>query len=438
MPLVRPHPQPATTASPTSSISKTQVPPFASCKFPEFTDEKSQWYQITSPHHYTNFDICADCYNTSLQPTNYARFISPAPPKPEGMSTRCDFSDLWVRIAWAWLFTHNYLDLTLLGTIAEIEDPEGSCPNLDRQNEDVQRGGKSSATRTWYSLQDTLTGNPIEDLTVCSHCIRHINTITPNLQGIFLPAASGQRLLGTCDLMVPSHDRTLAYLDQILEVAEKTLTSGYRDIQPLTAYIKLWAPVPPCPKDKKIPGQKCYNIPSRVPEFTICEECHITHIRPLLTRTPSHLFLTQLSSMPSVPLVGFTCQLYSPRLQQYFSDALSTNDLATLRQKLQQRDAKFRELKQKIELLRMQYEQQKMQAKFHMEMMVINQQSAMSQSLASQIASMGHSTYYSPSVIPDFRASDAQMNQAGQAEMQANMTMTNMQMVEKEWADFWE
>lgn len=30
------------------------------------------------------------------------------------------------------------------------------------------------------------------------------------------------------------------------------------------------------------------------------------------------------------------------------------------------------------------------------------------------------------------------MNQGGQLAMQADMTMQNMKMIEKEWADFWE
>jgi septal ring factor EnvC (AmiA/AmiB activator) len=74
-------------------------------------------------------------------------------------------------------------------------------------------------------------------------------------------------------------------------------------------------------------------------------------------------------------------------LQQYFQDAVSTNDLATLRQKIVARDRKLQETKQELERLKIQLAQQNMQIRSHQQMALINQQSALSSSLAWQVSS---------------------------------------------------
>ena len=394
MPLIKP-PTPSSTPQASSSTTK-QVPPFAACPRPNFVEGKEDWLQITSPKHFTNFDICPDCYNTSFKPTAYAQFISPAPPRPQVVSTRCDFSDLWIRIAWAWLFSQGAPDLSLLGQVAEIQDSEGACPNLAQiSSGESSRDGdneKPSTTRTWYCLLNPQTGSLIEDLTVCSDCISHIYTICPCLRGIFAAAAGGQPCLATCDLMISGEARTLMYMDQIIDVAETTISTGTRDVEPLTSFVRKWAAIPTCGKFKRVQGQKCYSIPTQVPEWTICEECYITHVEPLSTSTSSPSsasspspILPQISASPYPPPSGFTCQLYSARLQQYFADALSTSDLGGLRTKILARDRKLQETKQELERLKLALAQQRMQMKAHQDMALIAQQSAFSSSLAWQM-----------------------------------------------------
>lgn len=390
MPLLKTS-APLTSSASASAPAKRQVPPFTNCTRTSFISDKSDWLHITSPQYFTNFDICPDCYEISLKPTNYAHFISPAPPRPEGVSTRCDFSDLWVRIAWSWLYMQNAPDLSLLGQVAEVQDPQGSCPNLDRENEDVKNGEKPSATRTWYCLLDTKTGGMVEDMTVCSDCVSHIYTIMPCLRGIFAPAAGGQQALATCDLMLPASEsamyseRTLTYLDRFIEVAEKTLETGQRDVTSLTDFVKKWASVPVCKPFKRVTGERCYSFSTQVPEWTVCEECYLTHVHPLYSNSPQPMILSQISQSPSPPPSGFQCQLYSPRLQQYFQDAVSTNDLQGLRQKVLARNHKLEEVKRELEKLKMAYAQQKTQANYHWQMMQMQQQSAMVTSLAWQV-----------------------------------------------------
>lgn len=80
------------------------------------------------------------------------------------------------------------------------------------------------------------------------------------------------------------------------------------------------------------------------------------------------------------------CDLYSPRLKAWFDDACATNDLQTLRNRIRERGAKFVEMRGKMEGLKMQYEQAKMQAEYHFGMMNIRQSSAMTQSLSWSVA----------------------------------------------------
>lgn len=381
MPLVQP---PQSTPTSSATLHPRRLPDLAQCPRPEFVAAHNDWLQITSPKAFPDFDICPDCYNTSFRGTRYGPCISKAALKPDNISTRCDFSDLWNRIAYAWLFTQNVPDLTLMGNVAGIQpDADGTCPNLNLEDLEVKKGGKPAVTRTWYCIHDPKSNSLVEDLTVCSDCVLHINLIFPCLSGIFTPVADGQKLLATCDLMMlgGGQARCLDYLDRIIEVAEKTLQTGFRDVAPLVEYIKKWAPIPFCKKGGIAGGEKRYSLPSIVPEFTVCEECYMRHIHPLYNRSPQPRILSQLQ--PSIPDTGgFTCDLYSTRLQQYFKEATDTNDLQGYRQKLVARNAKMQEVKIQLERMKQEYEQLKMQSEMHMSMMQIEQMSAMSSSLA--------------------------------------------------------
>ena len=389
MPLVRPPPQ--STSSPTDTLHTKQRATFGPCPRPNYVPGHDDWLQITSPKRYPDFDICPSCYNTSLRNTRYGPYISPTGPKPETISTRCDFSDLWNRIAYAWLFTQNAPDLTLMGNVAAIQhDEDGICPNLNHEDPEVKNGGNPATTRTWYCLRDPKTDTLIEDLTVCSDCVGHINLIFPCLNGIFRPVAGGQKLLATCDLITlgDRQARFLEYLDRIIDVAEKTLENGTRDVSPLTEYIKTWAAIPICTKGGIVTGEKRYSLPSTVPEFTACEECYTKYIQPLLNSSPPPRILSQLEV--SVPTTGsYTCDLYTPRLQQYFQEACTTNDLQGYRQKLMARNTKAQEVKIQLTRMKQECQQLKVQSKMHMNMMQMEQTSAMVSSMAWSTSSWG-------------------------------------------------
>jgi chromosome segregation ATPase len=70
------------------------------------------------------------------------------------------------------------------------------------------------------------------------------------------------------------------------------------------------------------------------------------------------------------------CDLYSPRLQTYFTDACRTNDLSTFRQKIQARNNKMQELDIQLARMKQEFQQLKMQENMHMNQMRIAQSQA--------------------------------------------------------------
>ena len=105
-----------------------------------------------------------------------------------------------------------------------------------------------------------------------------------------------------------------------------------------------------------------------MPEFTVCQECYTEVILPEVQKGAP--LARQVSTALSIPPDGFSCQLYSPRTRQFWQDSLTTGDAGLLRQQVTERKQKQMELAQKADQLTLTYHQQKMQAKYHNEMML--------------------------------------------------------------------
>jgi hypothetical protein len=378
MPLVRPPPLPPRPSSDSAAPQTKQSPTLGLCRRSKFTQGHNDWLQIKSPRPIPNFDICPDCYNTSFRNTRYASLISAGPAKLANSSCVCDFSFLWVRLAYMWLFQQGQPDLSLLGEVASIqEDKDGICPNFNMEDPEVKNGGRPTVTRTWYCIQDPKTGSLVEEMTACSFCVTHVNVIFPCLKRMFVPAVNGQRLQGTCDLMTQANgqQRCMEYIDQIASVAQSTLETKTRDLTPLIDFVRKWGPVPTCQQGKLVLGQKQYSFPSTVPEFTACEECYLKHIAPLYSNSPQPAILSHLEEKEPQN-GGFLCDLYSPRLQSYFTDACRTNDISTFRQKLTARNNKMQEVEIQLGRMKQQIQQLKVQERMHRNQMIVAQSQA--------------------------------------------------------------
>jgi hypothetical protein len=277
-----------------------------------------------------------------------------------------------------WLFQQGQPDLSLLGEVAGIQrDKDGVCPNFNMEDPEVQKGGRPAVKRTWYCLRDPKTGSMVEEMTACSDCVAHINVIFPCLRRMFAPIADGQALLATCDLMTQGNgqQRCLEYVDKIASVAESTLNTKERDVTPLIDFVKKWAPVPVCQKGKLVQGEKQYSFATMGSDFTACEDCYLKHVEPLYSNSPQPAILSQFRAEGPHPN-GFMCDLFSPRLQGYFTDACRTNDLSTLRQKVQARYNKRQELDIQLGRMKQEFQQLKMQENMHMNQMRIAQSQA--------------------------------------------------------------
>lgn len=365
MPLVKPNLPPR----PSSSVDKQErlLPTFVQCPRSTFQEGLTDWYHITTPKKFSNLDICSTCYNATFRNTPYARCISPAPPKPKGMATQCDLSFRWNRAATFWLFFQGASDLSLLGNVAEMpHDRDGPCPNLNVQDLEVQKGGKPAVTRTWYCLSDPSDGSLIEDLTVCSDCVGRHNLIFSCLNRIFQPVANGQKVQATCDLLTGQNygSRGDHYLDKIIETAAETLKTRTRDTRVLAEFVKKWAPIPICLKSQHVPqGAVSYTFPTSIPNYAVCQECYTCHILPLIESASPPPILRELR--PNVSPTGFVCDLYSPRLLQYFNDACASNDIRTYKQRILARESKMQEYNVKLEQMKLQYQQHNRQAEIY-------------------------------------------------------------------------
>ncbi|RMZ67434.1 ser arg-related nuclear matrix [Pyrenophora seminiperda CCB06] len=431
MPLVRP-PLPPRPSSASANQQSTEVPTLKACPRPSFVEGHNDWLQVVSPKTIPNFDICPDCYNTSFRNTRYGSLMRVGPAKPAGLPCACDFSMAWIRLAYLWLYQQNQADLSLLGAVAGIQpDKDGICPNLNLQDAQVKQGGKPSVTRTWYCVRDPQTGAPVEELTACSHCVSHVSTIFPCLSNIFVPVENGQKLLATCDLMSlgDAQQRGLEYLDQIAKTADSTVKTKTRDLGSLVEYIRKWGPVSVCRKGKGVWNERQYSLPSTVPEFTACEECYQKHIFPLYSQSPRPAILSHIQA-EGPKEGGFLCDLFSPRLQGYFNDAVRTNDLGTFRQKLMARNEKMREVDMQLVRMMQECKQLKMQGNAHMSQMRISQMQAVSAS--TRMLATG---WYGPPI--DWTMTNAQMAKANEKNMEAAIIEDKMTALKNEWAQFW-
>lgn len=434
MPLVKPAP-PSVPTSTGNSLQEPQLPTFAQCPRSTFTQDHDDWYHITSPQAFPDVDICSTCYNTTFRDTPYARCLSKAGPKPKGLSTRCDLSDRWNRTATLWLFSQNKPDLDLLGRVALMApDEDGACPNLNLDDPIVQKGGKPAVTRTWYCIYDTATASHVEDLTVCSACVGRINTIFPSLNGIFRPILAGKKVQATCDFVTAQNDndgrRGEHYLDQLIKAEQETLKTGRIDTRQLVAYFKKWAPIPVCIKGDPVPqGVPYYTFPTSMPTYAACQECYTTHILPLLSSAKPPIILQEMK--PHTSPQGFICDLYSPRLQTWFHEALKSYNMPAYKQKLTEREAKAQEVTLRLGQLQLRHEQLSSQARLYSMQMQAAQ-------TAERVRAMqwNSSAYHAPPL--DFSRSTAAMNQSHQALLQAEMVEQDYKMVQKEWRELWE
>jgi hypothetical protein len=292
---------------------------------------KADW--LTLPRC-PGFNICPSCYTSTFESTSFQHFFVPAPFRSLEEEVQCDFgAQAWYRIAWLLVLKNKEPDLTKFYEVAKIEQNVPPCL------------GGHEAVRKWHSVLDPATGDVVRNFDVCFACVRIIESLLPQLKGIFVltntEGPAGPRRV--CDMRFDT-ERFVLYFDALERCADRTpkVRGEYRPDPALFVDVcKKFAVIPPCPREKEGTG-RWYRI-SHLPELTVCPSCYEEVIRPEVQRRKA--LATMFEPGRSHTEKG-NCGLYSEQMRKVFRRAVEEDDyrsLAVVARKRRERLEEFRE-----------------------------------------------------------------------------------------------
>ncbi|KAH9815318.1 ser arg-related nuclear matrix protein [Teratosphaeria destructans] len=355
--------------------STTELPLLVPCPRKHYVTGHQDWLTLSGSHG-SNFDVGPICYEQCIAPTRYAHFFCKGPPKPENVSTCCDFGKYWVRIAWQYAWRAKHIDLSLLPVAASMysaNPQDGACPT------DPSSPIRPKAVRRWFTIRDPGTGDLLDDFTICSDCVSCLGTITPPLKNVFVPAAP-EPCQATCDLTGEGR-RSHIYFEHLFDVA---IAFQQQRCQPgtsrLAAFIKLVASVPECQRRHNNTAMPVYGIIS-VPGFAICPDCYQDAVKANVDR--EELPLTH--HIVPRDFTSYVCDFYSPRMRQIWENCNRSNDPGSFTKLCQERNGKLAEIDPRLGILVKQRDTLKAQMDLHSRVSASMQQGAR----IAQIGAMG-------------------------------------------------
>jgi hypothetical protein len=273
------------------------------------------WYTIKEM---PELDICPTCMG-SLGSSRFRDYFIPSIGKPRNQEIQCALSKPWIRNAWIQITKQHRRNLDLLYQLIHLPPTTKPCP------------GKKGEVRLWYRLIDPETGNPVPNFEACSACVRGVEYMFPQLQGVFKRSTNlAER---TCDLTCESK-RFAGYMVQLDMAATRCDVERLREpnIQALCDHARRTARVRECTRDDKIRSQPWHFIP-QLPEFTICEECFQDVVWPVIKQPIAASVNRTLQMLPGEAqhTDGVSCQLYSDGMRKTFLEAVKYNDFELLR-----------------------------------------------------------------------------------------------------------
>lgn len=319
-------------------VERGSIAPLPSCPRTTCIRGRNDW--LTLPQC-PSFDICPSCYDSTIAPTEFRNHFVPAPFRPPETEVLCDFgSSPWYRIAWLLTRKERRRDLKLFYGLANIA---ANCqPCL----------GKHDAIRTWHSIIDPKSGQPIRNFDVCYSCVKSIETLLPPIRGIFvrtdhhgLPGAPR-----VCDLRFDSK-RFIQYFDALETTADRAdYDGGPPDTRDLASLARRFALVEECQGEKDLTDHR-WHIITQLPEFTVCEECFDEVVWPELEERKAipMMFNKNLQKLPKA-----SCQLYSPKTRGIFRIAVDSDDYKMLAAKARERKVRENAFKKELVELRRQ------------------------------------------------------------------------------------
>ncbi|KAL9050079.1 MAG: hypothetical protein Q9162_006845 [Coniocarpon cinnabarinum] len=313
-------------ASPTNVAASSLQTPCAlpPCPRARSTREYDDWYILNG---LTGFHICPDCLDNSFGSHGFGSYFRRAGSRDKHARTKCDFDDLWVRLAWHMTQYQRRQDLDLVYAIARIGVHDSGCP------------GDHDQTATWYTLVDR-NGERVRHFDVCKTDVKRVEALMPELHDTFVKAYNETKVR-KCDLRTQSH-RCSKYLDELYKIVE-TAAAARRppNVQAFVDFAKNTSSVPECRKDELLRDKPWHYI-RELPEFTVCKECYTEVVWPEIERGSS--LANRFSKTPQVLYAsdrpqedGVSCQLYSPRMRHTFKDACDAEDFDKLRNRIKAR-----------------------------------------------------------------------------------------------------
>lgn len=281
---------------------------------------KVDW--LTLPH--TNFNICPTCYDSVFSSTEYRTFFKPML-RPSDEPISCDFGvSPWYRIAWLLTVKDKIPDLRLLQQIATIgaTSKREPCP------------GDQKATRTWLTVKDPHTRQPVTDFAVCYQCARSVELLLPNLTGVFVPI-DARASQDVCALhFTPERQEFVLFFDALETTSDKALAAKQPpNVDDLARELWHLSVGSKCREDSPVIDGYWHTM-QFLPQFTVCSNCFGNVVKPKLGdgNVIARNFYMKAQRLPTA-----TCQLYSTRMREIFKRSCRRNDPKYLEEKVVQR-----------------------------------------------------------------------------------------------------
>lgn len=278
---------------------------------------------LTFPQSNT-FNICPDCYTGVFAHTEFAHMFVPAPFRPMDKPLACDFgTSAWYRIAWHMTRKSSLPNLQLLQHIALVDAKHQPC------------SGEQRMTRIWQTVRNPSDNSPVERFQVCGYCAGSIQSLFPNLAGVFQAVGSkGEPTSAVCSMHFSTERlRFLDYFDLLEETSDRALARGTTpDVRRLYEKLRRLS-LGDCARDERLIDREWYTI-RNFPGITVCQECFEQVVQPEIDR--SNPLARQFLYRPQ-RLRRAACQLYSARMRRHFSEACRANDLDGLIRTVEER-----------------------------------------------------------------------------------------------------
>lgn len=313
-------------------VERGQIAPLPTCPR---TKGIRGWYDWRTLPQIAEFDICPQCFSSTIVPTEYGDLFVPSPRRSPNTEIKCDFgSSPWYRIAWLLTLKERRHDLSLFYGLADIADTVEPC------------NGKHDAIRTWYSVKDPRTGGTVKDFDVCFSCVRNVEVLLPAVRGVFVRSDTQfSKTPRICDMRFESK-RFVKYFDALEIAAAKPSKYGPPDTRDL---VRL-ASIPECQHDQDIINGHWHTI-TQLPEFTVCEECFDEVVGPDIDDGKA---IAKMFSKGTRPLPRASCQLYGEKMRGIFRVAVDGEDYRYLASKARERRKAEEEFKRAVAELRRQ------------------------------------------------------------------------------------